>query len=346
MKKPLMTLPLALSLSACSFLFGEDGLLPQQDEETYASASEYEAIKVPADLDSDAIQSNYPIPSVARSIQLEGMDEVPRPAPLTAGSEYDAVRIQRLGDQSWVLVSVPPGQLWPQVRAFLSASNIGVAATDPAAGLIDSQWVKLEDRPLSTRFRFRVDSGVQRNTAELYVLQQDRSPDDSDWPRQSDDLELADNMLRNVAQFIANSADAAPVSMIADRAMGGDGRIEMEEDDTEARLRLELPFDRAWASTNKGLTDAGFAIDDLNRSEGVYYVTYQGDKDEEEQGWFSWLWGSEEKNPLIGRQFQVRMMAASDSERRVYIRIVDRDGAALPRREQQGLLTLLKGNIN
>ena len=35
-----------------------------------------------------------------------------------------------------------------------------------------------------------------------------------------------------------------------------------------------------------------------------------------------------------------------ESEDEVYIRIVDETGGALPRREQQGLLTLLKGNIN
>lgn len=343
MNKIFLIIPMAASLSACSFLFGDEGLFPD-NRERYDEAPELSEISVPEDLSSEAIESNYPIPSVANSLQLEAAYEVPRPTPLTAGTAYDAVRIQRLGDQGWVLVSVPPGQLWPQVRAFLSASNIGVAATDPAAGLIDTQWVKLEDRPLSTRFRFRVESGIQRNTAELYVLQQNRSPDDSAWPATSDDAELEDDMLRNAAQFIANSADAAPVSMIADRAMGDAGRIELVDGDTESYLRLILPFNRAWASTNKALTDAGFRIDDRNRSEGVYYVTFVGQEDDEDDGWFSWLLSDDEKNPLLDRVFRVLMTEESEDE--VYIRIVDETGGALPRREQQGLLTLLKGNIN
>ena len=36
-------------------------------------------------------------------------------------------------------------------------------------------------------------------------------------------------MLRNIAQFIANSAESAPVSMMAEQAMTGAGRIAMEE---------------------------------------------------------------------------------------------------------------------
>ena len=343
MNKILLIIPMAASLSACSFLFGEDGVFPD-NRDRYDEATELSEISVPADLSAEAIESNFPIPEVAGSLQLEVAYEVPRPTPLTAGSAYDAVRIQRLGDQSWVLVSVPPGQLWPQVRAFLSATGIGVAATDPAAGLIETQWVKLEDRPLSTRFRFRVESGIQRNTAELYVLQQNRAPDDDDWPAGSDDLELEGDMLRDVAQFIANSAEAAPVSMIADRAMGDAGRIELEDAGSESRLRLLLPFNRAWASTNKGLTDAGFDIDDRNRSEGIYYVTFVGQDDDEDDGWFSWLVSDDDKNPMMGRSFRVLMSEEADGE--VYIRMVDQDGEALTRREQQGLLTLLKGNIN
>ena len=97
--------------------------------------------------------------------------QAPRPAPLTAGSQLDAVRLQRLGNSSWAVVNVPPGQLWPQVRAFLVSSGIDVVGVDATGGLIDTGFVLLEDRSLEARFRFRVDSGVQRNTSELHVLQ-------------------------------------------------------------------------------------------------------------------------------------------------------------------------------
>ena len=84
------------------------------------------------------------------------------------------MRIQSLSGERWALVNVAPGQLWPQVRTFLTTSGIGVSAVDAEAGLIDTQWFKLEDQELAVRFRFRVDTGVQRNTSELHVLQQNR----------------------------------------------------------------------------------------------------------------------------------------------------------------------------
>jgi len=63
------------------------------------------------------------------------------------------------------VVNVAPGQLWPQVRAFLVSSGIDVASVNATSGLIDTGFVLLQDRELESRFRFRVDSGVQRNTS-------------------------------------------------------------------------------------------------------------------------------------------------------------------------------------
>ena len=81
--------------------------------------------------------------------------EVPRPAPLVAGTGDEVVRIQKLGDESWALIGVAPGQVWPQVRSFLTAADIQVARVDARAGIIESGWLTLEGQPMASRYRFR-----------------------------------------------------------------------------------------------------------------------------------------------------------------------------------------------
>lgn len=333
---------IALTLSGCSWLFGEEGLFPDNSSR-YQSSSELPPIDVPPHLTTDAIQPDYPVPPVAASAQLAAQFETPRPTPLTAKSQGESVRIQSLSGERWALVSVAPGQLWPQVRTFLTNSGIGVATVDAEAGLIDTQWFKLEEQALAVRFRFRVDTGVQRNTAELHVLQQNRSAEDVSWPAQSDDDDLERKMLQDVAQYLANSADSTPISMMADRAMSDSGRITLEDTEAVTRIRLELPFDRAWASVVKGTEDADFIIDDRDRSQGVLYVTFVGPQDEEESGWFDWLWGGEDDHPLAGHRYQIRLDAAA--EKVILITLVGPEGESVDRREQQALLTLLRGNI-
>jgi outer membrane protein assembly factor BamC len=225
------------------------------------------------------------------------------------------------------------------------SSGIDVVGVDATGGLIDTGFVLLEDRSLEARFRFRVDSGVQRNTSELHVLQQNTAKDIDvgRWPENSDDADLEQTMLRNIAQFIANSAESAPVSMMAEKAMTGAGRIALEESVDGARLRLELPFNRAWAATEKGFADAGFRLDDKNRSAGLFYVTYLGPEGEDGAGWFGWMFGSEDDDPLIGKEFRVQLTTQTVSQ--VTINVLGAEGQSIGQLEQQGLLTLLQGNI-
>ena len=348
LKTPILLIA-AVGLSGCSSLLDASKFIPwETDSELsgdYEDAIETNAITVPDDLHSDAIQQAYPIPEVAVNLAIPVTGKAPRPAPLTAGSQLDSVRLQRLGESSWAVVNVAPGQLWPQVRAFLVSSGIDVASVDAYGGLIDTAFVMLENKSLESRFRFRVDSGVQRNTSELHVLQQNvaKDLDLMTWPQNSDDTELEQTMLRNVAQFIANSVESAPVSMMAEQAMTSGGRIALEEAISGARLRLDLPFNRAWAATERGFIDAGFRLDDKNRSEGLFYVTYLGPEGEEDGGWFSWLGGSDSDDPLIGQEFQVQLTTEDTSQ--VTIHILGSDGQPIGQLEQQGLLTLLQGNI-
>lgn len=328
----------------CSYLLGDDGLFPDTSQD-YRKARELPELEVPEDGSREALQQAYPVPQVATGGGLGGEFEVPRPAPLSASATQDAVRIQSLGDDSWALVSIGPGQLWPQVRAFLASAGIAVSRADAEAGLIETGWIELEGQPMASRFRFRIEQGVQRGSSELHVLQMNQAGDTSRWPEASDDSGQEGEMLRSVAQYVANSADSSPVSMIADRAMSSQGRIALREGPGgDHFIELGLPFDRAWASVGKALEDSRFEVTDRDRSAGRYYIRYLGAADEEERGWFASLFGSEDDDPLIGRD--LLLSVREEGQREVSIRLEAQAAPALEQRQARELLSLLQGNIN
>jgi outer membrane protein assembly factor BamC len=240
---------------------------------------------------------------------------------------------------------MPPGQVWPQVRSFLAAAGIQVARVDARAGLMETNWLTLEGAPMGSRFRFRMEQGVQRGTSELHVLQQNQAGEVNTWPRQSDNPEQGHEMLRAVAQYIANSAESAPVSMIAEQGISAGGKISMQESaEGYTFILLELPYDRAWASLGRALDKSSFETVDRDRSAGRYDVRWLGPQDEDEGGWFDWLFG-EDEHPLKGRQFIVKVESRDDNS--VKIRLQPQDGdPALTKRDEQALLALIKGNIN
>jgi outer membrane protein assembly factor BamC len=332
-----------LPLGGCGYLFGDDGLFRDSSGD-YRASQELPVMAVPEGRTAEGLDEIYAIPPITADPSPNSGDKIPRPAPLLSASADQMVRIQRLGEDSWALVAIPPGQLWPQVRSFLSAANVPINRVDARAGIIETSYLELQNEDRPARFRFRVERGVQRGNSELHVLQMFQTSDDQSWPEDSDDVELEAEMLRSVAQFIANSADTAPVSMMAEQSIAATGRVALVEDRGDSFIRLELPFERAWAALARALETSGFEITDRNRSEGRYYVTYTGDSDEKkDSGWFSWFGSDDETHPLSGVPLLLTM--SEEPSGSLVIRLAAEGGAAKDQ-DILSLLQLIKGNIN
>ena len=332
------------ALAGCGYLFGDKGVFRDASED-YKRAPEMPVVTLPEGMKSDALHDAYPIPDIQETVVQAGEFEVPRPAPLVAGAGDDVVRIQKLGDESWALINEAPGQVWPQVRGFLSAAGVQVARVDARAGIMETSWLELQDAPMASRFRFRIEQGVQRGTSELHVLQMNQAGDVQSWPAGSDDLEQESEMLRAVAQYLANSAESAPVSMIAEQSISAGGKISMQESpEGYTYILLALPYDRAWASLGKALETSSFEITDRDRSAGTYYARFLGTPEEDDGGWFDWLFG-EDEHPLAGQTFMVTI-EARDADN-VVIRLRPQEqGEAFAKRDEQALLAIIRGNIS
>ncbi len=325
------------SASGCSYLLKDKA-------DDYREARELPPTQVPAGDDPVPLAEIYPVPPIRDDVLPAGNFVVPRPLPLAGGSADERVRIHSLGDESWALVAIAPGQLWPEVRGFLSAAGLPVNRVDARAGIIETGWVTLEGQPMASRFRFRIDQGVQRGTSELHVLQMHQAGDIDSWPEQSNDAAQEQEMLKAVAQYIANSSESTPVSMIADQSISASGKIAMREDaDGHAYLQVGLPFDRAWASLAKGLEESGFEINDRDRSSGKYYVRFV-DSEDNEEGWFDWLFGDDE-HPWENRDYVV--LTTADGSDSVAISVAPAaDDPDFDRAQEQAMLSLIKGSIN
>jgi len=335
----------AMSVTGCGYLFGDKGVFRDRSED-YKKAPQTQPLVVPEGMQSVPLRDMYVIPPVQDSFLSQGEFEVPRPVPLSTGAGSEVVRIQKLGDDSWALIGVAPGQVWPEVRNFMSASGMQIARADAQAGIMESNWLTVEGQPLTSRFQFRIDQGVQRGTSELHVLQMSQAANAAPWPDKSDDPAQAAQMLQAVAQFLADSSESAPVSMIAEQGIAAGGKITLVDvPQGESYLRLELPFDRAWASLGLALGKSGFEITDKDRSSGLYYVRYLGQAAEGEKGWWARLWDSDDAHPMVGQQFVVTMQALPDNAVSIRLRPQD-EGITFDHREDQDLLVVIKGNID
>lgn len=345
LKTTLIVSCLTLNLSACGWLAGDDGFFRDRGND-YRQARVESPLQLPERLSEQAIGDNYAIPPIKDRASLSQEFEVPRPEPLDEAVDRESVRINSLGQNRWILVNGSPGQVWPRLRGFLNLNQLPVQRADATSGILETAWLQPQgEGMLKERYRLRIDQGVQRGTSEVYVLQADLRDGLEGWPQRSTNSEREQLMTQELAQYLADSAAAAAVSMLAQQAIESSGRLSLiETDEHEFFLKLDLPFSRAWAGVGLALEKAGFTVDDKNREQRVYYLHYvDTEESDDKPGFFSRLFGGRGKDEL-GKPYLL-YIRETDGES-VLISIRDKKDKVLDAEETKKRLKLIKKHLS
>ena len=84
-----------MALNSCAFLFGDDGLFPNRDDD-YLEAQSLPEMEIPNQLDSYTLDQLYVVPE--RFSSLVVFDDVPMPQPIET-RRREGVIIQRLNER-------------------------------------------------------------------------------------------------------------------------------------------------------------------------------------------------------------------------------------------------------
>jgi len=347
--KSVLVLLLILSVSGCSWLFGDSGYFRDRKND-YLEETILPALKVPGDLSQYEEDELFLIPEV-RNKDLPSEDfEVPRPAPLVNAGNGNMVRIQKLAEARWLLIDIPPSHLWQRVKNFLTDNRIPLTREDAPQGLLETSWLQRtgEDAPKDReRYLFTIDQGVQRNSSEVHIVQYQMPlalelPETLDWPADSTNKEREEWMVNELAQHLANTDGRGSVSLLA-QGIGSASKVTLGRDKRgEPAITLGLPFNRAWASVGQALNKAEFNVLDLDRSSGKYYVSYQPDVEQEKPGFFARLFGAESQQA----NKEDYLLIVSDLGESVEIKIAGMEAQAIDSKKARSLLERIKGYLS
>ena len=326
--KRLALLGLSLALGACSVL--------ESDKVDYKSASTAPSLAVPPDLTQLSRDNRYAVPGGPVTASSYQQDQAGSSVPVAVATIAD-VRIERAGNQRWLVVKRPPEVLWDPIKDFwqehgfllsLDQKNLGIMETDWAENrakipqdLIRQSLGKLFDSLYSTAERDRFRTRLERNAAgeteifithrgmiEVYrsnnsgVVTGDAS---TVWQPRPAEPELETEFLRRlmiklgVSQEQAKAATAAGAVEPPARIAQVNGLPVVQIDDN---------FDRAWRRVGLSLDRTGFTVEDRDRSQGIYFVRYvEPNPDKQEPGFLGRLFGSTPKaKPPIKYRIVVR----------------------------------------
>ncbi|MGB2044430.1 MAG: outer membrane protein assembly factor BamC [Porticoccaceae bacterium] len=343
MKKTIswLTILLVLVLSGCNWL----GVRNRTND--YLLSEETQPTVIPGEMDSASLGQIYPIPQIAvETIDAEGF-EVPRPQPASVNTFEQLVKIQSIDDRRWVLINISPSEVWPRIRSLLNRNGVPSAKAEGSSGIIETVWVTFKsDQDNSHRFRFYISPGVQLDSTEITTLHQQIAVGEEDavaaWPTTSNSEDRERDMLSMIANELAAASEYASVSLLA-QDIGGEAKVEVVTPEAaDAFIKINLSFDRAWASVSYSAARGGFSIIDKNRTEGLLYVNYS-EQTEGDEGFFSRWFGSSDSEELLEANYKVLMESVGSS---IEARIVGFEGNSLDRAESLRLLRILRGNMS
>ena len=294
---------------------GESGLFA--DEGGYQAAQVIPDMRIPAELDSYTIDQLYVIPE-PYSADAVAFEEIPLPRPIEE-RRREGVIIQSLSGVRWILIDATPGQVWPLIRDYWTELQIALDYENPSAGILETSWVEIGlDQENRHKYQIRIEPGLHSGYSEIYVthlqdLRENPIPTVVTWPEESSSLDLEQDMLRSVSQFLADRNDiyqASSSSLLAGTIQAESKANIIAGSGRDPVLELKLDYNRAWVQVRQALQSAEIDILDENRDQSVINVRFAGVAEKRDPpGWFGRLLGrAKEIEPNEAQDFSVRIL--------------------------------------
>lgn len=302
----------ASSLTGCGWLMGKDGYFRDRGGD-YLEARPTPTMQLPEGVQVKPLDPLLPIPHRIASAAPTAEYAVPRPQSLPASALTGDFSVQKSGSLSWVVAQRIPAQVWPAAQQFFEQNGFKIADERPHLGEFTTEWQAPSElnaslvrqvwgdvpSDLQTRFRVRIEPGVQRNSSEVFIDQAQRSSTsvvDAAWSDSTTTAAPAGELLGELNTYLEQSNEKGDsFSLLASKTYDAPKRIALLDSGNGVKvLRLDATFDRAWSSIGRALSAADIRVDDLNRSTGLYYIDLAQSAKKDEPGFFKRLFSSKQ----------------------------------------------------
>jgi outer membrane protein assembly factor BamC len=295
---------LTVVLAACSSL----GFESKKIDYKSASTVKVPTLEVPPDLTSPGRDDRFAVPDTggkgtATFSAYTGERSPQARAQQQSGvlPQVDKARIERSGNQRWLVVAETPDKLWDQVKDFWQETGFLIKLELPEAGVMETDWAenrakigqdmlrnmlgKVLDSLYSTaerdKFRTRLEPGSVPGTTDVFISHRgmyeiyiSEGKDQTRWQPRESDPELEAEMLRRLMVRFGTDQKRAETEMAAAKTKPVDRAKLSRGNDGAGTLEVQESFDRAWRRVGLALDRVGFTVEDRDRSKGLYFVRY------------------------------------------------------------------------
>ena len=367
-------------VAGCGAMPNMDDVLPDRKVEYKKAKDAGTNLEIPPDLTKSTINDQLVIPgsSGTESTTLSGQLERERIQGRVATRtgvlpKIEKIEVMRDGNQRWLRIEGTPDDVWYKTVAFWQENGILLAQQDPTVGVMVTDWLEnradiksdfITDKIRSAfegaysaatrdQYRLRIEPATTEGFTELYlthrgmeekyILDGGGDPERTVWNPRPTDHGLEVEMLRRLMNYMGVTDQQSRSSLARTGAV--QARSRLVRNNSEVLLLMDEELNRAWRLTGVALDRVGFAVEDRDRSERIYYVRYNDPlKEAEEPGLLSKLafWRDNDKNIDKESQYQVTLDAEGRGTRVV---VRNKEGVQDNSETALRILTLLHEQI-
>jgi outer membrane protein assembly factor BamC len=217
-----------------------------------------------------------------------------------ASDNRDEVRVQRLGNRSWLVIPESPTTAWPKMKQFFADNGVLLVDDRPEVGRLNTAWLKDNETPArdlvrsllasarseaglesgEDRFLIRVEQGLQPQSTEVHLRHDNDALNGVVAANllyvqdANSDLIAAENeLLQQIGAYVAARVAESTVSKVA-LQIGSQPKSDMRRNaDGIPELRFFLDRRRAVASLTQSLRNAGVIINSEDSDAGRFDIS-------------------------------------------------------------------------
>ncbi|NYE61235.1 outer membrane protein assembly factor BamC [Duganella sp. 1224] len=340
------------SLSGCGMI----GSVVGNDKVDYKSAKKASTLDVPPDLTQLQKDNRYSLPdsnngvatasgyNASKAAQSGALNQgtVVVPGQPAAGTvvqmSLSDIKVERDGNQRWLVVKQTPEQLWPQLKQFWEDSGFTLSEEAPAAGIMETEWNenrakipqdwirntvgKVFDSLYSSGERDKFRTRIERRadgSSEIYISHRGvqevatgAEKETTKWMPRPNDPGLEAEFLARLMNKLGNGGEQlASAKTAVETAIVQPQHASLVGTGADRAVQVDEGFDRAWRRVGLALDRAGFTVEDRDRTQGIYFVRYINDS-AESKGFFSKLfsWGSSDEADKEAQRYRISVKAS------------------------------------
>lgn len=305
----LLTIQIVVLTAACSLL-PEDkkGFQSSTQSTGYIKSQNVKALEVPEPLSTPRFVELYPVPEVSKNLEPSVVGKkfkLAQPKSLEIIWDDQKVQLRKKGARQWIRLNAKPGQVWSVLHQYLKTKALLVDKEDSRAGMIESVWVNAANggvlfdaavpaKNAYRKLRVRIERGSDADISNIYLAVVEHSSESRaqlpnsnniDWTSSDALLPQVTRLLSDLNQFlVAQDYDKANISL-AGQSISSDPMTEITWVDGKPTLKIRQDFNYGWKQVGQALKAGKFPVEDLNRSEGVFFIRL-ADKDGKENSFY------------------------------------------------------------